>query len=144
MQIQVKKLTSDAIIPKISNPGDAGLDLCTTVPALIKPGCRALLPTGLAIALPRGTVGQIWPRSKLAAKYGIDVLAGVVDSGYRGEIMISLINHGHEPVELKPGDKVAQMIVVEYHSDLPTFEVLELQTTERGKKGINDSELRIR
>lgn len=144
MQIKIKQLHPDAKIPTLSNYGDAGLDLCTIEPADINPGCRALLKTGLAMGLPHRTVGQIWPRSKLAAKYGLDVLAGIVDSSYTGEIMVSIINHGHEKVELKAGDKVAQMVVVEYHSDLPQIVVEELKTTDRGGAGINDSDLRIR
>lgn len=144
MNIQIKKLTNDAIMPALSNYGDAGLDLCTTSPAFIPSGGNAVLPTGLAFALPHRTFGQINPRSKLAAKYGIVIGARVVDSGYRGEVMVNLINLGPNPVELKAGDKIAQMVVMEHHSDLPIVEVPELKDSDRGKKGINDSELRLR
>ena len=144
MNIQIKKLTLDAVVPSLSNYGDAGLDLCTTVPATINPGCGAVLPTGLAFALPHRTFGQINPRSKLAAKYGGIVGACVVDSGYRGEVMVNLINLGRDVVELKTGDKIAQMVVMEHHSDLPITEVHELKDSDRGAKGINDSELRLR
>ena len=144
MNIQIKKLTLDAVIPELSNYGDAGLDLCTTIPITIPPGKSAVLPTGIAFALPHRTFGQINPRSKLAAKYGVIVGACVVDSGYRGEVMVNLINLGNDALELRTGDKIAQMVVMEHHSDLPIVEVPELKDSDRGAKGINDSELRLR
>ena len=141
--IKIKKLTEDAKIPTLSNPTDAGLDLCTTVNVEILPGCRATLETGLAFALPVGTVGLVWPRSKLASKWGLDVLAGVVDCDYRGEVMVNVINHGHKVIELRIGDKIAQMIVQEHKSGLPITEVDLLDDTVRGSRGINDNELRL-
>lgn len=142
--IQVKKLHEDAQPPAKANFGDAGLDLCTIDSANIKPGCRALLSTGLAFGIPYGYFGHIRPRSKLASKWGLDVLAGVVDAGYRGCVYVSIINHGHDDVEIKAGDKVAQMIIQETHSDLPIVEVVELNDSDRGNRGINDTELRLR
>lgn len=144
MKIQIKKLTRDTVIPSISNYGDAGLDLCTTVPATINPMCSAVLPTGLAFALPHGTFGQINPRSKLASRYGLIVGACIVDSGYRGEVMVNLINLGDKDIELKSGDKIAQMVVMSHQSDMPIVEVDHLEESDRGASGINDSELRLR
>ena len=142
--IKIKRLTDTAILPTISNPDDAGLDLCVTVNVEILPGCRATLPTGLSFALPVGTVGLVWPRSKLASKWGLDTLAGVVDSGYRGEVMVNVINHGHRTIELRAGDKVAQMIVQEHKSGLAIVDVRDLDDTVRGSHGINDSEMRLK
>ncbi len=101
------------------------------------------MKTGIAISIPRGTVGLIWPRSKLAAKFGLDVLAGVIDSDYRGEIMVSLLNTSDRVVELRKGDKCAQMIIQQHFSSLPMVEVDSLDDTERGKSGVNSSELRL-
>ena len=142
--LQVKKLYEHIEIPESANFGDAGLDLRTRESVTLQPGQRALLGTGLAFGIPYGYFGHIRPRSKLAAKWGLDILAGIVDSGYVGEVMVSLINHGKDAVELKAGDKVAQMIIQESHSDLPIVEVEELRESDRGTRGINDSELRLR
>lgn len=142
--IQVMKLHPDAKPPETANYGDAGLDLRTIEPATLKPGQRALLPTGLAFGIPYGYFGHIRPRSKLASKWGLDVLAGVVDAGYRGQVYVSIINHGLSGVEIKAGDKVAQMIIQETHSDIQVVEVERLNESDRGAKGINDTELRIR
>ena len=95
------------------------------------------------MSMPKGYVGLIWPRSKLAAKMGIDVLAGVVDSDYRGEIMISLLNTGFNSVEIKSGDKVAQMIIQKHYSDMQINVVEDLDKTMRGKAGVNSSEMRL-
>lgn len=142
--IEILKLDRDAKVPSLANPSDAGLDLCTIENAIIPSGTHCTLKTGLAFTLPFGTVGLIWPRSKLASKLGLDVLAGVVDAGYRGEVMVSLVNHGTRDIELMKGDKVAQMIVQSHCSNTPIVEVHLLGDSDRGTKGINDSELRLK
>lgn len=142
--LQIKKLYDHAKVPEKANFGDAGLDLRTRESVTLQPGQRALLGTGLAFGIPHGFFGHIRPRSKLAAKWGLDILAGIVDSGYAGEVMVSVINHGEDEAEIKAGDKVAQMVIQESHSDLPIVEVSELRETDRGTRGINDSELRLR
>ena len=121
----------------------AGLDLFTTENATIPPGHRALLKTGVSMALPFGYVGLIWPRSKLAAKLGVATLAGVLDSDYRGELMISLLNTGFSYVEIKAGDKVAQMIIQKHYSFFDVIEADNLDDTERGQAGINSTEMRL-
>ncbi|AYA64300.1 dUTP diphosphatase [Alteromonas sp. RKMC-009] len=142
---KVLKLHADAVIPAIANPGDAGLDLTAIEPVVIKPGCQANIRTGLAFGLPEGTVGLIWPRSKLAAKYGLDVMAGVVDQGYTGEVMVNLINHSDRTIELFKGDKVAQMLIQPVYSSMFDLEVVDsLEETQRGTSGINDTEMRLR
>jgi len=142
--IKIKRLTKTAKLPSLSNLNDAGLDLHTESNAEILPGCRALLSTGLAFSLPPGTVGLIWPRSKLANKWGLDVLGGVIDSDYTGEVMISVINHGHKLVELRRGDKIAQMIIQDHKTSMCIIEVADLDNTDRGNAGINDTELRLK
>ena len=141
--IKIKKLHQDAKIPGLGSTHAAGLDLCTIEHADIPPGQRALLKTGIAMSIPDGTVGLIWPRSKLAAKLGIDVLAGVVDSDYRGEIMVPLLNTSDRLVELRKGDKCAQIIIQQHFSSLPLVLVDSLDYTDRGKAGVNSSEMRL-
>lgn len=139
--IKVKKLHENAQIPVRSSTSAAGLDIFTLESALIPAGQRALLHTGIAMAIPQGQVGLIWPRSKLASKFGLDVLAGVVDADYRGEVMVSLLNTSADTVEIKVGDKCAQMIVQHCYSGQMEL-VTELDETERGAEGVNSTEMR--
>lgn len=142
--IKVKKLHTNAVFPKRAHPSDAGMDLCVLFKdsdpkvLILKPGNRALLPTGLAFAIPDGKVGLIWPRSGLAAKHGIDSLAGVIDSSYRGEVHVALINHGQKDFEIHDGDRIAQLIIQDI--DLSGLvEVSELDDTDRGAGGFGSS-----
>ena len=142
--ININLLSPNANIPSRGSDESAGLDICTIESVTIAAGQRALLRTGVAMSMPRGYVGLIWPRSKLAAKMGVDVLAGVVDSDYRGEIMVSLLNTGQDAVELRSGDKVAQMIIQKHFSDMEIEVVDDLDRTLRGYSGVNSSEMRLR
>jgi len=142
--VKFVKLTNTAKTPTRENPTDAGLDLYADGHALIKAnGGKGKIPTGIAIEIEPGWGGFIWPRSKLANTYGIDILAGVIDAPYRGELMISVINHGTEDFEVLPKDKIAQLIRHPVALDEPE-EVSSLSESDRGAKGINDSELRLR
>src|SRR5215471_1738814 len=109
------RLRSDAQLPKYMSDGAAGMDLAASLDAdvTIAPGARALVGTGLAIALPRGFEAQVRPRSGLAAKHGVTVLnaPGTIDEDYRGEIKVILINHGDEPFVVKSGERIAQMVI---------------------------------
>ena len=107
----VKKLTPYATIPTKGSAGAAGYDLTATDPVTIHPGERAIVSTGLAIRLPPGTYGRVAPRSGLAARHGIDVLAGVVDPDYRGEVKVILQNHGTETFVTGPGMRIAQLVL---------------------------------
>ena len=112
--IAVQQLDPDLPLPAYAHPGDAGADLLTTVHVELAPGERALVPTGIAIALPDGFVALVHPRSGLAARHGLSIVntPGTVDSGYRGEIKVLLINH--DPIEtivLQRGDRIAQLVV---------------------------------
>ena len=101
-------------LPSYAHPGDAGADLLTTVDVTLAPGERALVPTGIAIALPEGYVALVHPRSGLAARHGLSIVntPGTIDAGYRGEIKVLLVNHDpREPIELRRGDRVAQLVV---------------------------------
>jgi dUTP pyrophosphatase len=114
LDIAVVRLDPDLPLPSYAHPGDAGADLHTTVDVHLGPGERALVPTGIGIALPDGYVALVHPRSGLAARHGLSIVntPGTIDAGYRGEIKVLLINHDpHESVELRRGDRVAQLVV---------------------------------
>jgi dUTP pyrophosphatase len=98
-------------VPEYGSAAAAGADLKASSDVVLAPGERAAVPTGLHLEIPDGHVGLIWPRSGLAVKHGIDTLAGVVDSDYRGEVRVVLINHGPEPFVIRAGDRVAQLLV---------------------------------
>ena len=114
LPVQVVRLDADLPLPAYAHPGDAGADLLTTVDVRLEPGERALVPTGIAIALPAGYVALVHPRSGLAARHGVSIVntPGTVDAGYRGEVKVLLVNlDPREPVELRRGDRVAQLVV---------------------------------
>ena len=115
IEVKVKKLHPNAIVPRYMTEHAAGMDLCTVAgePVVLEPGERTLLPTGLAMEIPPGYEGQVRPRSGLALKKGIALVnsPGTIDADYRGEIGIIIINHGNEAVEIMPGDRVAQLII---------------------------------
>jgi dUTP pyrophosphatase len=114
LDISVVRLDPDLPLPSYAHPGDAGADLHTTIDLTLAPGERALVPTGLSIALPDGYVALVHPRSGLAARHGLSIVntPGTVDAGYRGEIKVLLINHDPaESVTLARGDRIAQLVV---------------------------------
>jgi dUTP diphosphatase len=114
VDVLIQRLDPGLPLPDYAHPGDAGADLCTAVDAVVEPGERVLLPTGMAIALPDGYAAFVHPRSGLAVKFGVSIVnaPGTVDAGYRGEIKVSLVNlDPREPVVLHRGDRVAQLVV---------------------------------
>lgn len=113
VSVPVRRLDPNVPLPTYAHPGDAGADLVAAEDVLLLPGERAVVRTGVAIALPDGFVGLVHPRSGLAARLGVTVLnaPGTVDAGYRGEIKVTLINHGWEPVRISRGDRIAQLVV---------------------------------
>ncbi len=143
MRIPVVRLDPELPLPTRAHPGDAGLDLCTTTDAVLAPGERVMLGTGLALAIPHGFVGLVHPRSGLAAKQGITVVnaPGTVDAGYRGEVMVCLLNtDARHTVELHRGDRIAQLVVQAV--ELPELvEVDSLDETSRGTGGHGSSGL---
>ena len=113
MKLLVKRLHANAIAPAYAHPGDAGLDLYAASAVSLEPGESKLVGTGLSIELPPNTEAQVRPRSGLALKHGLTVLntPGTIDSGYRGEVGVILINHGRSRVDVQPGMKIAQMVI---------------------------------
>lgn len=154
IKIKFNKLSNLAIVPTRANDGDAGYDLFSCDHLKIGPMRRALVGTGISIEIPKGYYGRIAPRSGLAVKKGIDVLAGVIDSTYRGEIKVVLINLnmdvdsiiGNTPsfmgssydFSIKPGDRIAQIIIEKYHA-VEWQEANQLSSTERQEAGFGST-----
>lgn len=144
MRIEIQLLDPDIEIPSYAKPGDAGLDLRSRVDLKLEPGMRALVPTGLAIAIPEGYVGLVHPRSGLAIKNGISMVntPGTIDSGYRGEIAVILINHDREETfEIKRGDRIAQLVIQQVEI-AELVAVKELPMSQRGAGGFGSSGVR--
>ncbi|MEY3345112.1 MAG: hypothetical protein RL125_833 [Actinomycetota bacterium] len=144
MRIEIQLLDPDIEIPSYAKPGDAGLDLRSRVDMKLEPGMRALVPTGLAIAIPEGYVGLVHPRSGLAIKNGISMVntPGTIDSGYRGEIAVILINHDREKTfEIKRGDRIAQLVIQQVEI-AELIAVKELPMSQRGAGGFGSSGVR--
>lgn len=137
MDVLVRLLDPDLPLPAYAHPGDAGADLVTAEDVELGPGERKLVRTGVAIALPEGYVGLVHPRSGLAARLGVTVLnaPGTVDAGYRGEIMVNLVNHDPvTPVVIRRGDRIAQLLV--QRVERAAFRLVdELPETVRGTGG---------
>lgn len=137
-KIYFKKLDNKATIPTRGSKFSAGLDLSSVESLVIEPGDRAIVATGLAVIIPNDTYLRIAPRSGLAAKHGIDVLAGVVDSDYRGEIKVILANFGKEPFAVMPGERIAQAILEQcVIADVETVD--SFTDTDRGANGFGST-----
>jgi dUTP pyrophosphatase len=141
IEVQVVRLRVDATLPGRAYVGDAGLDLATCERLELAPGERAVVPTGLAVAIPEGFAGFVQPRSGLAARHGIAVVnsPGLIDSGYRGELRVVLLNTDRERAFVaEPGERIAQLVVLPV-PELELVEVDELPGTERGVRGFGSS-----
>jgi len=128
----------DGIDPLRATAGAAGADLFAAEDVVIGPGERALVPTGIRLAIPPGHVGLVWPRSGLAVRHGLDTMAGVIDSDYRGEVLVLLVNHGAAPCRIERGARVAQLLVQKVESANFT-RVATLPESERGEGGFGSS-----
>ena len=136
--VQVKLLSDKGTVPKKANRFDAGFDLYSSEDKSIPQGTRSLVGTDVAMAIPKGHVGLIWPRSGLAVKLGIDVFAGVIDAGYRGEVKVCLYNSGSDTVEIEEGDRIAQLLIQKVDNFF-IRKVQELDDTDRGSGGFGSS-----
>ena len=137
LDVQIVRLDPDLPAPSYAHPGDAGADLVTAVDVTLQPGERAMVPTGIALALPDGYVALVHPRSGLAARHGLSIVntPGTIDAGYRGEVKVMLINHDPTTqVELKRGDRIAQLVVQRFER-ARFVEVAELPDSARGEGG---------
>lgn len=140
LQVSIILLSPEARLPAYATAGDAGMDLCSVESALLNPGEYRAIGTGIALAIPRGFVGLVHPRSGLAAKNGVSVLntPGTVDSGYRGEIKVILVNHSDTFFLIRPGDRIAQLIV-QRCEQVELIVVDELPGSERGAGGFGST-----
>lgn len=140
MKMKIKKLNSEAIIPQYQSQGAAGFDFHALNELVLQPGERGIIETGLAVALDIGYELQVRPRSGLAFKHGISIVntPGTVDSDYRGEVKIVLINHGSEEFAVKKGERVAQGVIKEV-VQAQIVEVDELDSTQRGEAGFGST-----
>ena len=141
IELPIKRLRADAIVPDRAYEGDAGLDLSACERIELAPGERAVVGTGLAVAIPEGYAGFVQPRSGLADRHGITIVnsPGLIDSGYRGELKVLLLNTDRsEPFEVTPGDRIAQLVLVRVETPR-VEEVDDLSATARGAGGFGSS-----
>ena len=141
IELPVRRLRPDAALPARAYAGDAGFDLAACERVELGPGERAAVPTGLAVAIPEGYAGYVQPRSGLAARNGLTIVntPGLVDSGYRGELVVILLNTDREvPFVVEPGMRIAQLVVLPV-PEVELAEVDELPASERGVRGFGSS-----
>ncbi|HET6623820.1 MAG TPA: dUTP diphosphatase [Gaiellaceae bacterium] len=141
IDVAVRRLRNDAVLPRQAYADDAGLDLASCERVVLAPGERATVPTGLAVEIPEGYAGFVQPRSGLAARHGIGVVnsPGLIDSGYRGEICVVLLNtDAREPFTVEPGMRIAQLVIAPV-ATVRLVEVAELAASSRGDRGFGSS-----
>jgi dUTP pyrophosphatase len=141
MELPFQRLDPAAQLPVAQHAGDAGLDLRSIADLVVEPGERAMVPTGLAVAIPPGHAGLVLPRSGLAARHGLTLAnaPGLIDAGYRGEVMCAVVNLDRsEPVSIAKGDRIAQMVVVAVPEIAPGW-LMELPDTDRGDGGFGST-----
>jgi dUTP pyrophosphatase len=141
IELPIRRLREDAVLPGRAYEGDAGLDLAACERVTLAPGDRAVVGTGLAVAIPNGYAGFVQPRSGLAARHGISVVnsPGLVDAGYRGELRVVLLNTDREhEFTVEPGMRIAQLVVLAVPAVAPV-EAVELPASERGVRGFGSS-----
>jgi dUTP pyrophosphatase len=141
IELAVQRLRPDAVVPERAYSGDAGLDLTACEHVVLAPGERAVVATGVAVAVPEGYAGFVQPRSGLAARNGITIVnaPGLIDSGYRGEVRVILLNSDREQTfVIEPGMRVAQLVVLPV-PEVELVEVDELPVSERGARGFGSS-----
>ena len=141
MDLPFKRLDPEAVLPERAHPGDAGYDLRSAVDVEVGPGERAMVPTGLAVAIPEGHAGLVLPRSGLASRHGLTLAnaPGLIDAGYRGEVICAVVNldRGHA-VRIGRGDRIAQLVIVAVAEPEPAF-VDELPPSSRGEGGFGST-----
>ena len=140
IEVAVRRLRPDARIPEQAYEGDAGLDLAACDAVMLEPGERVVVGTGLAVEIPDGYAGFVQPRSGLAARHGIGIVnsPGLIDSGYRGEIRVVLLNTGRERFSVGAGMRIAQLVVLPVAA-VRLVEVEELESSQRGARGFGSS-----
>jgi dUTP pyrophosphatase len=138
MQLRVQKLTNTAKMPHFAHDTDAGMDMCADEEITIQAGERVQIKTGIAVAIPEGFVGLVWDKSGLSHRTGLKTLGGVIDAGYRGEILIGMVNLSDAPHTFSVGDKIAQMLIQKIEHPI-LEEVTTLDETTRGAGGFGST-----
>ena len=144
MRVEFQRLDPEVALPRSARDGDAGLDLQANADLVVGPGERAMVPTGLAVAIPEGHAGLVLPRSGLASRRGLTLAnaPGLIDAGYRGEVTIAVVNlDPKEPVEIRRTDRIAQLVVVPF-ADVEPVDVADLPPSARGSAGFGSTGLR--
>ena len=136
--LQFAKLNENATTPTKANESDAGFDLYASHGTILEKHTHKLVKTGIAMQIPKGYVGLIWPRSGMAYKHGIDVFAGVIDSGYRGDIGVILYNSQYSDYNVEKGDRIAQLVLQKVE-DFELVEVSDLNNTDRSEAGFGST-----
>jgi dUTP pyrophosphatase len=140
-EIRFKRLRPEAQLPSAQHPGDAGLDLRAAIDAIVDPGARVMIPTGVAVAIPEGHAGLVLPRSGLASKHGLTMAnsPGLIDAGYRGEVVCAAVNLDPDtPVKVRIGDRIAQLVIVALPDVEPVW-AEALPETRRGDAGFGST-----
>lgn len=138
MKLKIKKLYENSVVPSYALPGDAGMDLFAVETKSVKQGERVKIPTGIAMEIPEGYVGLIWDKSGVSMNSGIKILGGVIDAGYRGEIMVGIINLSDTEFNIEKGKKIAQILIQKVEQ--PEVEVVEeLTETVRGENAFGST-----
>jgi len=136
LKIKVKKLKDDAKIPTHGHPGDAGMDFYAVEDVVFAPGKQARVHTGIAIEIPENHVGLIWDKSSISFNLGLKVMGGVIDSSYRGEVIMNLLNTGEREVVIEKGHKIAQMLIQKFeHCDIVETDELSDTIRSDGREG---------
>lgn len=140
MTVRIQKLDQEARVPEYAHQGDAGMDMFSLTEVTLAPGARTVVPTGVAMQVPEGFVALVWDKSGRAVKDGVTTLAGVIDSGYRGEVGIVLLNTSDQELVIEKHQKVAQILIQPVHS--AQLEVVEsLEDSDRGEGGFGSTGL---
>jgi len=137
MKLKVKRIHEDAKLPLYQHKGDAGLDIFSSIDCVLEKGEVKPVSSGIKVAIPEGYVGLIWDKSGISLK-GVHKLAGVVDSGYRGEVKVVMVNLGDEPFVIEKGMKIAQLLIQPIN-EVEVVEVEELEETSRGEEGFGST-----
>jgi dUTP diphosphatase len=139
-RVLLRRIDASIPLPRYARDGDAGLDLHASETCTLEPGARGTVRTGLALAIPDGHAGLVLPRSGLARRDGVTVLnaPGLIDAGYRGELLVLLVNHGNAAVTIARGDRIAQLVIQRIER-VELSEVLELPESERGAGGFGST-----
>lgn len=138
MKLKVKKINPEIKLPSYAKPGDAGMDIFVAENVTINPGESIGIKSGLAFEVPEGCVGLLWDKSGLSIKHGIKILGGVLDSGFRGEVVVGVINLGKEPYTFEKGHKLTQLLIQPI-INVDIEEVESLSETERGEGGLGST-----